>query len=249
MAIYLFGCSKGGVGKTTLTTNVAVHLALLHKHRVCIVDADEQSHSNGWCVQRLMNAPDAPRVSCRVMAGSVAGPVRSLLTEYDDVLVDAGGKDLQELRSAMRVADIICMPFAAGQFDLWAVEVMDELLSTAREYNPKLGALALINKAETNWVRSKSARAARDFIHSFPSMRCAQTTLHLRTAPYYAASESGLSVFELGRGADKAATEVANLMQEVADEMGGESGADKTTDEISGRVGERGPGGRQTFEA
>lgn len=261
MTIYLLGCSKGGVGKTTMSVNVAVHLALAGR-RVCLVDCDEQQHSNSWSTKRLEYAPDAPRIGCRVLGGKVAAPLRALAADYDDVVADVGGRDMQELRSAMRVADIIVSPFAAGQFELYAVEVMDELINVAREYNPELKALAFINKAETNWVRSKAAVAAMAFIDQFPSMRRAETLVHLRSAPFSACGETGLSVFELGRGADKAATEVANLMQEVTSLLHGDSSEGRAevhqagVDERSGRTGEegrevggRGPIGRTTYEA
>lgn len=258
MAIYLLGCSKGGVGKTTMSVNAAVHLALAGR-RVCLVDCDEQLHTNSWATKRLEYAPDAPRISFRVMSGDVAAPMRALTSDYDDVVADVSGRDARELRSAMRIADVVIMPFSAGQFELYAVEVMDELLAVAREYNPALKALAFINKAETNWVRSRAAVTAMGFIDEFPSMRRAETLVHFRSAPFSACAETGLSVFELGRGADKAASEVANLMQEVACLMSGESSHDSNenatarTDEATKaereEVGRAGPFGRTPFEA
>jgi chromosome partitioning protein len=214
MAIYLFGCSKGGVGKSTLAVNTAAHLAL-EGRRVCVADADEQQHANAWCISRLRASPALPRVHAQVLSGSVAEPLRTLAPEYDDIVVDAGGHDTKEMRSAMRVADAIVMPFAASQFDLYAVETMAELVDAAREYNSKLFALGFVNKAETNWVRSRTASAALDFIASFSSLQRAETIVHLRTAPFGDSIEGGRSVFELGRGGQKAADEVAALFAEV----------------------------------
>jgi chromosome partitioning protein len=248
--IYLVGCSKGGVGKTTMALNIAVHLAL-QKRRVCLVDADEQLHLNAWATNRLSLAPDAPRIDCRVMAGKIKGALEALARDYDDVVVDAAGKDSSELRSGLRAAHVVIMPFAAGQFELYAVEKMDELITQAREEydNPGLKALAFINKAETNWVRSKTARAALEFIDQFPSMRRAETLVHLRSAPFNACADTGLSVFELGRGADKAATEVANLMQEATDLMEGRDGVHAQTEDDADAVGGAGVPRGPRFEA
>lgn len=214
MTTYLYGCSKGGVGKSTIAVNTAAHLAI-EGRRVCLADGDEQQHANSWTISRLRIGASLPRIYSQVLSGSIAEPLRTLAPEYDDIVIDAGGHDSKEMRSAMRVADVIVMPFAASQFDLYAVETMAELIEAAREYNPKLFALAFINKAETNWVRSKTARAAVEFIASFPVMRCAETIVHLRTAPFTDSIEGGRSVFELGRGGQKAADEVAALFVEA----------------------------------
>lgn len=214
VTIYLFGCSKGGVGKSTMTVNTAAHFAI-EGRRVCIADGDEQQHANSWCISRLRAGANLPRVHAQVLSGSIAEPLRALAPEYDDIVIDAGGHDAKEMRSAMRVADALIMPFAASQFDLYAVETMAELIEAAREYNPKLFAIAFINKAETNWVRSRTAHAAVEFISSFPSIRCAECIIHLRTAPFTDSIEGGRSVFELGRSGQKAADEVATLIAEV----------------------------------
>jgi chromosome partitioning protein len=220
VAIYLLGCTKGGVGKSTMTVNVASALAL-EGRRVCVVDADKQLHANSWCTNRMQWAPTLPRVFSQVLSGAIAKPLQELAKEYDDLVVDAGGVDSKEMRSSMRIANVILMPFAASQFDLYAVEMMDELLDGARVYNEALIALAFINKAETNWVRSRTAHAALEFIGSFSSMRRAETIVHLRTSPFTASIESGRSVFELGRGAQKAAEEVAALISEAQSLLNG----------------------------
>ena len=214
VTIYLFGCSKGGVGKSTMAVNTAAHLAI-EGRRVCVADGDVQQHANNWCVSRLRAGMGLPRVHGHVLTGSIAEPLRTLAPEFDDIVVDVGGHDSKEMRSAMRVADVLAMPFAASQFDLYAVETMAELIEAAREYNPKLFAVAFINKAETNWVRSRTARAALDFIGSFPVMQRAECFVHLRTAPFTDSIEGGRSVFELGRGGQKAADEVAALVAEM----------------------------------
>ena len=211
---YLYGCSKGGVGKSTMAVNTAAHLAI-EGRRVCLVDGDEQQHSNGWNIARLRAGTSLPRVHTQVLKGHIADQLRTLAPEYDDIVVDAGGHDSKEMRSAMRVVDAIVMPFAASQFDLFAVETMAELIDLSREYNPKLFAIAFVNKAETNWVRSKTARAALEFIGSFANMQRAECIVHLRTSPFADSIEGGRSVFELGRGGQKAADEVAALFAEV----------------------------------
>lgn len=213
--IILLGCTKGGPGKTTHAVNAAAHLTI-EGRRVCLVDADEQQHANDWATDRLAQGALVPRVDCRVLRGKVREALLQLAKDYDDIVVDAGGYDAQELRSAMRCADVIVMPFEAGQFEMKAVEKMDELLTVAREYNPRLKALAFINKAETNWVRSRRAQEALAFIGGFDSMKRAVTIVHWRPAQFRNASDVGRSVFEIrGKLAAQCADEVASLLREA----------------------------------
>ena len=58
--IILIGCNKGGAGKTTTATNLAVGLAIKGKD-VCIVDADPQRSAARWYQDRdcLLYTSDA----------------------------------------------------------------------------------------------------------------------------------------------------------------------------------------------
>ena len=57
--IVLIGGEKGGTGKSTLATNLAVCLA--HRGRdVLLLDCDPQRSSASWVGVRSANAPDAP---------------------------------------------------------------------------------------------------------------------------------------------------------------------------------------------
>ena len=51
MRTILVASSKGGAGKTTLTTNLAAHFAV-GGHATAILDADRQQSSTRWCEKR-----------------------------------------------------------------------------------------------------------------------------------------------------------------------------------------------------
>ena len=51
MKTVLVASSKGGVGKTTLSTNLAAHFAVDGK-RTVLVDADRQGSSRHWAQKR-----------------------------------------------------------------------------------------------------------------------------------------------------------------------------------------------------
>jgi len=104
MRTILVASSKGGVGKTTLVTNLAAHAADKGK-RTVVVDADRQGSSRRWCEKRadMDNAvlpvdgtrrdwrkhvpDDAQRVILDTPAGATAAELRDFLDDADAVLV------------------------------------------------------------------------------------------------------------------------------------------------------------------
>lgn len=104
MKTILVASSKGGVGKTTLVTNLAAHDADKGK-RTVVVDADRQGSSRRWCEKRagMENAvlpvdgtrrdwrksvpDDAQRVILDTPAGATAAELIDFLDEADAMLV------------------------------------------------------------------------------------------------------------------------------------------------------------------
>jgi chromosome partitioning protein len=104
MRMILVASSKGGVGKTTLATNLAAHDAAKGK-RTVLVDADRQGSSMRWCEKRAgldsavlpvdgtrrdwsKKVPDdAQRVIIDAPAGAMAGELKEFLDEADAALV------------------------------------------------------------------------------------------------------------------------------------------------------------------
>lgn len=207
----LLGCEKGGTGKTTIATNFASILA--NKGRdVLIIDTDPQGSASGWQVTRHNNQ-GIPRVGCIQKFGkNLAGEINDLATRYDDIIIDAGGRESSELRQAITVADFAIIPLIPSCFDLWTAIKMSELVSTARDFNPNLIAAVVISKASTN-VNSIDAEGARELVAEYENLILTETVIKDRVS-FRRAAGQGMGVIEAGLD-EKAAEEIQQLFNEI----------------------------------
>jgi chromosome partitioning protein len=145
--ILTVGNIKGGVGKTTLALNLAIARASAGKD-VLLVDGDEQHTAITFTELRTeqLGAPGYTAVS--LQGSALRTQVRQLAPKYDDIVIDVGGRDTGSLRAALTVAETLLIPVQPRSFDIWAVDQMAELVKEAREINPDLRALAVLNAAD-----------------------------------------------------------------------------------------------------
>jgi chromosome partitioning protein len=211
--IYLTGHTKGGVGKTSVATNLAALLA--PKGPVCLVDADAQQHANDWAGQRLAHR-GLPTVDCRVLGGKVRVAVLELAKRYEHIVIDAGGSDSQELRSALCVADVCLAPFSPSQNDLNAFEDFRRVAGDAVDLNPRLRVFALPNKVEPHAKRQDRLAHASAYVAS-RGFEVLRTRLTLRPAPYNRTSETGKGLGELPDAA--AYAELVGVLCEVHERL------------------------------
>jgi chromosome partitioning protein len=147
--ILLIGSEKGGSGKTTLATNLAV-LRVMHNKDVLLLDADKQESASLWATVRTQEGhlPRIPSVQKKGVA--LAQELKELASRYEDIIVDVGGRDSVELRSALLVADRFYIPFRPSQYDLWSLDNLHELITQVKALNPNLKAFVVINLAASN---------------------------------------------------------------------------------------------------
>lgn len=209
--IGLIGAEKGGVSKSTLTTNLAVHLAL-NSVDVAILDTDGQPTCGRW-IERRNEAGITPTVHCVQRTGDVAATLRDLAQRYQVVLVDAGGRDSRELRTAAAVAQLMLVPTQASQADLETMLRVNEIIGLARGFNPDLGAYAVITRAPSNPQINEVAEA-RDLLGEFDQLQLAKTIIRDRKV-YRDALLAGKGVVEMNNSQAKA--EIQLLAQEFFD--------------------------------
>lgn len=160
--IIVIGGEKGGTGKTTIATNL-VQMRASKGHDVLLIDTDKQASSSLWASTREEEERE-PRVNCIEKTATtnkgIAADIVDIAQRYEDVIVDAGGRDSVELRSGIACADILIIPIQASQLDLWTLNMMEELVSNSLPYNPKLKAYCVINRGSTNPSVSETKEAS-----------------------------------------------------------------------------------------
>ena len=164
--IILIGGEKGGSGKSTTATNLAVFLKL-EGQDVMLLDADKQATSTKWIGRR--NDAGYPEIHSAQKLGDIYKTAIDLGGRYGFVIIDAGGRDSRELRTGMVAADVFYIPIKASQADLETLPVVDELVSLSRGMNPGLLVRTLLCMAPTN-ERIKEVDDAQALLVDFPDL-------------------------------------------------------------------------------
>lgn len=206
--IILIGGEKGGTGKSTVATNLAVGL-LQRELDVMLLDADPQATAAKWVERR--NEKNLPTVHSSQKTGDVFRTAKDLAERYDAVIIDAGGRDSKELRTAMVAADLMYIPIKASQADLETLPKVNELIALAKGMNPGLLAKAILSMAPTNPVITEVADA-KELLADFDQFGLSAVVIRERK-PFRDALLEGKSVLELSD--QKAKAEVEALIAEI----------------------------------
>ncbi len=210
--IILIGGEKGGTGKTTIATNLAAMRALAGRD-VLLIDTDPQGSANYWAQSRD-EENITPRVACVQKFGKgLPAEVKDLAHRYQDIIIDAGGRDSVELRSALVVVEKAYIPIQPSQFDIWTLNQMDELVETAKAFNPSVQARVIISRSSTNPSVHESDDTGK-LLDDFTNLDLADVTIRDRIA-YRKAAKDGLAVTELKPKDSKAVEEMEALYREV----------------------------------
>ena len=205
--IIVVGGIKGGSGKTTIATNLAVMRS--EKKKVLLVDADEQRSAWDWSQQR--DASDSAHLfmgifSTVCMSGkAIYSNLLRLKEDYDDIIVDTGGRDTTSQRSALCIADKLLLPFKPSSIDIWTLGNVKQILLEC--VNEKLQSLAFISQADAS---GKDNKIALSIIKEFEFADVLDCTIGNRRAFRNAAAD-GLGVCELFPENKKASEEMGAL--------------------------------------
>ncbi len=150
MSLIVIANPKGGVGKSTIATNLAGYFANTNK-QVCLADLDEQQSSLNWLKQRPAQLPEIrPWHDALTLA-----PAHKNSTRIVDTPAGLKGEQLQWV---LQNADKILVPLQASMFDILATEAFLRTLA-AQRHRCKIGIIAMrINP------RTKSAEQLQHYV-------------------------------------------------------------------------------------
>ena len=145
--IVTIGGIKGGSGKTTVATNLAVMRSKVKD--LLLIDADDQETATDFTILRNSEQESgAGYTNIRLSGSAVRTETKRLKDKYEEILIDTGGRDTASQRAALSVADVLLVPFVPRSFDVWTLEKVSELVGEMRTANPQLRAYAFINRAD-----------------------------------------------------------------------------------------------------
>lgn len=183
--------TKGGVGKTTLAINLAVYRAVMRK--VLVVNGDRQATLTQALAQRSASGFTPAVDDAHIFDGpALHAYIQKHLASFDDIVIDAGGRDSSALRAALMLSDVIVIPFQPRSFDVWGVADMAELAAEALAIRSDVRVLAVLNAADP---AGGDNQAAAEAVADMASIQYLNTPIVRRKAIAEAAAD-GRSIIE-----------------------------------------------------
>lgn len=187
MPVIVIANPKGGVGKSTLSTNVAGYLAQQGR-TVMLGDADRQQSSRGWLGIRPAEA--RPIVSWDASDSEVLRPPRGTTHVVLDTPAGLHGKGLKEV---LKRADKLLIPLQPSLFDMLATrQFLDELQERRRAADLDIAVVGM---------RVAQRTIAADRLKDFVEGLGLPVLGHLRdTQNYVRLALHGLTLFDVAPG-------------------------------------------------
>lgn len=138
--IITIGHQKGGVGKSTIASNLAVDLS--KEFDVNVLDLDVQKSLSAFGVARgkndlkFLSQPSDKEELMKIMNNHKCGIL----------LIDTGGFDMDIQRIAMYGADLILTPVSDSPMELHGLSVFSKTISKLRESRPEIKASIILNR-------------------------------------------------------------------------------------------------------
>lgn len=184
MPVIVVANPKGGVGKSTLATNIAGYLAS-QGHPVLLGDADRQQSARLWL--GLRPAAARPIGSWDVSADVIARPPRGASHVVLDTPAGLAGWRLGDV---LKLADRIVVPLQPSVFDIFATrEFLDQLTAHRASAQTPVGIVGM--RVDP---RTRAAEQLAHFVDSLDipvlgTLRTTQNYLHL--------AAHGLTLFDV----------------------------------------------------
>ena len=218
MSIIAIANSKGGVGKTTISRNIAL-ACHVNGQKTLALDCDPQKSLEKFFAARAERI-DKIEFQCDVKS-EATGLKRDILhraENYDYVIVDVGGRDSVAMRQVLLAADVVIVPTTTGQESTDALEQMIDNIDDAKGINEKLRAFILINMAPSDTHDTTASITADGLAELYEGKAEVLDTRIKHRKAWLQSGYDGYAIWELlSKSENKAAVEFNALVAELAD--------------------------------
>jgi chromosome partitioning protein len=187
MPVVVVANPKGGVGKSTMATNIAGYFAA-QGHAVMLGDADRQQSSRLWLGLRPPAA--RPISTWELTPESIVRPPKGTTHVVLDTPAGMHGKQFQEI---LKLADKVVVPLQPSVFDIFATRsFLDELAEHRKASKMQVGIVGM---------RVDNRTIAADKLHEFVDNLGLPVLGYLRqTTNYIQLAARGLTLFDVAPG-------------------------------------------------
>jgi len=196
---------RSGAGKTTLAINLAA--ALARKAPTVLLDADPHRAALQWCVK--MQADQG--LTVEDAAWDLEKLCERCYARHQHMVIDCPvSVRSSQTQAALSISDIALIPVRPVSVDLWATVNIDYAVEDARQLNPKLNGLLVMNQLAPRQRISPLTQQSLNEI----DLPVTETRIRRRLA-FNNSLKQGQSVLQMGAQGRAASAEIKQLIDEV----------------------------------